>query len=70
MMKQMIEINVKEHNEIRKSINIKKDEVDVNFIKNKRLETIQKNLKKAEEPKDQSMSLEADMEEPGTDRGL
>jgi hypothetical protein len=40
MMKQMIENNVKEHNDIKKSINIKKDEIDADFIKNKRVETI------------------------------
>lgn len=59
-MKQMTEIKVKE-NPSRKSITVDKDS-DPEYVKNKRLETIQKNLKQ----RDNSME-DAD-EGPGTER--
>lgn len=70
MMKQMTEINVKEHNNVKKSNIVQKQEQENNaeFIKNKRLETIQKNLKKKDEQKDQSMSMDDDKDMPGTER--
>ena len=43
-MKQMTEIKVKENSTFKKSASVNK-ESDPEFIKNKRMETIQKNLK-------------------------
>lgn len=43
-MKQMTEIKLKDNPSIKKSIAVNKED-DPEFIKNKRLETIQKNLK-------------------------
>ena len=63
MMKQMTEIKLKD-NPSRKSITVDKDS-DPDYVKSKRLETLQKNLKQ----RDNSIDQDAD-EGPGTERNV